>query len=97
MTFKGRSDGLVVESDRKKYTTFTLSFSRHFSPKRQGNCIYTSGFYFFRRQCVAPIALMDKPPLLYTPVEGCGDKNRVHFSLLLGPPSLGFNTVAFVN
>ena len=40
MTFRGRSDGLVVESDRKKKS-------------------------FSRRQCVALIAFMDKPPLNY--------------------------------
>ena len=39
-TYRGRSDGLVVESDRKKNS-------------------------FSRRQCVALIALMDKPPLNY--------------------------------
>src|SRR4029434_3515365 len=31
----------------------------------QGYCVYTSGVFFFfsPRYCVAPIALMDKPPL----------------------------------
>src|SRR4029434_8067213 len=43
MTFRGRSDGLVVESDRKN----------------------KSG----RRQCVVPIALMDKPPLPASSVQ----------------------------
>ena len=40
MTFRGRSDGLVVESNRKENS-------------------------FSRRQCVAPFALMDKPPMNY--------------------------------
>ena len=40
MTFRGRSDGLVVESNRKENS-------------------------FSRRQCVAPIALKDKPPMNY--------------------------------
>src|SRR4029434_9703489 len=46
MTYRGRSDGLVVESDRKKIIKFKFTI-----------------FFFFSRQCVAPIALMDKPSL----------------------------------
>src|SRR4029434_8829565 len=48
MTYRGRSDGLVVESDRKKMITFKFTFFF---------------FSFSPRQCVAPIALIDKPPL----------------------------------
>src|SRR4029434_9329710 len=70
MTYRGRSDGLVVESDREKIITF--KFTCHLRDL-QRYCVNTSGvififfiFYFFSfspRQCVAPIALMDKPPL----------------------------------
>src|SRR4029434_3645373 len=71
MTYRGRSDGLVVESDREKIITF--KFTCHLR-ELQRYCVNTSGvififfiFYFFSfspRQCVAPIALMDKPPLI---------------------------------
>ena len=69
MTYRGRSDGLVVESDRKKIITF--KFTCHLRDL-QGYCVYTSGVFFLffsfsSRQCVAPIALMDKPPLLSIP------------------------------
>src|SRR4029434_9498067 len=64
MTYRGRSDGLMVESDRKKMITF--KFTCHLRDL-QGYCVYTSGGFFSPsfspRQCVAPIALMDKPPL----------------------------------
>src|SRR4029434_9023634 len=67
MTYRGRSDGLVVESDRKKIITF--NFTCHLRDL-QAYCVHTSGVFFFffffpfsPRQCVAPIALMDKPPL----------------------------------
>src|SRR4029434_5386544 len=67
MTYRGRSDGLVVESNRKKSITF--KYSRRHLRDLQGYCVYTSGvffclFFFPPRQCVAPIALMDKPALL---------------------------------
>src|SRR4029434_7850222 len=39
MTYRGRSDGLVVESDRKKITTF--KFTCHLRDL-QGYCVYTS-------------------------------------------------------
>src|SRR4029434_7882299 len=65
MTYRGRSDGLVVESDRKKIITKKCT-CRHLRDL-QGYCVYTSGvffsFFFSPRQCVAPIDLMDKPPL----------------------------------
>src|SRR4029434_5041473 len=65
MTYRGRSDGLVVESDRKKIITF--KFTCHLRDL-EGYFVYTSGGFFFSfsfspRQCVTPIALMDKPPL----------------------------------
>ena len=75
MTYRGRSDGLVVESDRKKIITF--KFTCHLRDL-QGYCVYTSGGFFFffffffsfsPRQCVAPIALMDEPPLLRCQLE----------------------------
>src|SRR4029434_1843543 len=59
MTYRGISDGLVVEN-------------RHLRDL-QGYCVYTSGvffccfFSFSPRKCVAPIALIDKTPLLNTP------------------------------
>ena len=72
MTYRGRSDGLVVESDRKKIITF--KFTCHFTytykniafiHKELFLFIYFFSFFFsFPRQCVAPIALMDEPPLL---------------------------------
>src|SRR4029434_10965819 len=65
MTYRGRSDGLVVESDRKKIITF--KFTCCHLRDLQGYCVYTSGGFFFSfppRQCVAPISLMDKPPLI---------------------------------
>src|SRR4029434_3718587 len=65
MTNRGRSDSLVVESDRKKMITFKCT-CRHLRDL-QGYCVHTSGvflfFFFFSRQCVAPIAHMDEPPL----------------------------------
>src|SRR4029434_7494512 len=49
MTFKCRSDGLVVESAGKNIT-FTFTFSHladaFIQSDLQGNCIYTSGFFF---------------------------------------------------
>src|SRR4029434_4291135 len=39
MTYRGRSDGLVVESDRKKIITF--KFTCHLRDL-QGYCVYTS-------------------------------------------------------
>src|SRR4029434_633948 len=44
MTYRGRSDGLVVESDRKKNITF--NFTCHLRDL-QGYCVYTSGGFFF--------------------------------------------------
>src|SRR4029434_9363545 len=67
MTYRGRSDGLVVETDRKKCITFTFTCCH--LRDLQGYCVYTSGGFFFSfppRQCVAPIALMNKPPLIHT-------------------------------
>src|SRR4029434_7040883 len=67
MTYRGRSDGLVVESDRKAIITFKFT-CRHLRDL-QRYCVYTSGvffccfFSFSPRKCVAPIALMDDPPL----------------------------------
>src|SRR4029434_627306 len=61
MTYRDRSDGLVVEYDRKKNITFKCTCHLR---DLQGYCVDTSGGFFFPRQCVAPIALMDKPPLL---------------------------------
>src|SRR4029434_9244862 len=69
ITYRGRSDGLVVESDRKKIIAFKCTCHLR---NLQGYCVYTSvpvGFYLFiyrseERQCVAPIALMDEPPLV---------------------------------
>src|SRR4029434_9278621 len=55
MTYRGRSDGLVVQSDRKSSFTRLTRILR----------LYIRSFFFFSpRQCVAPIALMDKPPLV---------------------------------
>jgi len=70
MTYKSRSDGLVLESDRKKSITFKCRHLRDL----QGYCVYTSWVFFFfsssfpisPRKCVAPIAHMDKPPLRRT-------------------------------
>src|SRR4029434_2695404 len=44
MTYKGRSHGLVVESDRKKCITF--KFTCHLR-NLQGYCVNTSGVFFF--------------------------------------------------
>src|SRR4029434_2846647 len=63
-----RSSGRIRQ---KKYITFTFSHlaDGFIQSDFQGNCIYTSGVFIFlffsfsRRQCFAPIALMDKPPL----------------------------------
>src|SRR4029434_3559585 len=44
MTYRGRSDGLVVESDRKKIITFKLTCHLR---DLQGYCVYTSGVFFF--------------------------------------------------
>src|SRR4029434_9825798 len=56
MTYRGRSDGLVVESDRKKIITIiTFKFTcRHLRD--------LSGVF-------APITLMDKPPLAFTVLD----------------------------
>src|SRR4029434_8503347 len=64
MTYRGRSDGLVVESDRKKIITF--KFTCHLRDKDIAFIHQEVSFFLFfsPRQCVAPIALMDKPPLL---------------------------------
>src|SRR4029434_9116473 len=59
MTYRGRSDGLVVESDRKKYLLLSS-----------------------RWQCVAPIALMDEPPL---PTTMCGHKSPLSRALSWSP------------
>src|SRR4029434_6869148 len=65
MTYRGRSDGLVVESDRKKNITKKCT-CRHLRDL-QGYCVYTSGVFFSffgsPSQCVSQIDLMDKPPL----------------------------------
>src|SRR4029434_10936258 len=46
MTYRGGSDGLVVESDRKLIITFKFT-CRHLRDL-QGYCVYTSrGFFFF--------------------------------------------------
>src|SRR4029434_7405339 len=69
MTYRDRSDGLVVESDRKKilhlnirviYATYKdIAFIHN-----EFFFIYLFFFFSFSpRQCVAPIALMDEPPL----------------------------------
>src|SRR4029434_196285 len=42
MTYRGRSDGLVVESDRKKCITFKCHLR-----DLQGYCVHTSGGFFF--------------------------------------------------
>src|SRR4029434_4875185 len=44
MTYRGRSDGLVVESDRKKSITFKCTCHLR---DLQGYCGYTSGGFFF--------------------------------------------------
>src|SRR4029434_7068923 len=44
MTYRDRSDGLVVESDRKKSITF--KFTCHLRDL-QGYCVYKSGVFFF--------------------------------------------------
>src|SRR4029434_2489400 len=44
MTYRGRSDGLVVESDRKKIITF--KYTCHLR-ELQKYCVYTSGVFFF--------------------------------------------------
>src|SRR4029434_1246104 len=44
MTYRGRSDGLVVESDRKKIITFKFT-CRHLRDL-QGYCVHTSGVFF---------------------------------------------------
>src|SRR4029434_1663672 len=43
MTYRGRSDGLVVESDRKQIITFKCT-CRHLRDL-QGYCVYKSGGY----------------------------------------------------
>src|SRR4029434_9206387 len=50
MTYRGRSDCLVVESDRKIIITFKFTCNLR---DLQGYCVYTSGvfFFFFFRQC----------------------------------------------
>src|SRR4029434_7883999 len=80
MTYRGRSDGLVVESDRKSSFTRLTRILRLY---------IRSLFFFFPRQCVAPIALMDKPPLMH-----CLNKNNLYpfysfkptFPVFLKPP-----------
>ena len=44
MTYRGRSDGLVVESDRKKIITFKFT-CRHLRDL-QGYCVYTLYLFF---------------------------------------------------
>src|SRR4029434_3810300 len=58
MTYRGRSDGLVVESDRKIFITF--KFTRILRLYIRIFFIY----FFYSRQCCAPIALIDKSPLI---------------------------------
>src|SRR4029434_4853513 len=43
MTYRGRSDGLVVESDRKKIITFKCACHLR---DLQGYCVYTSRGFF---------------------------------------------------
>src|SRR4029434_7852968 len=43
MTYRGRSDGLVVESDRKKIITF--KFTCHLRDL-EGYCVHTQGVFF---------------------------------------------------
>src|SRR4029434_6520154 len=65
MTYRGRSDGLVVESDRKKILHLNLHVI--YATYKDIVFIHQEVFFFFffsPRQCVPPIALMDKPPLL---------------------------------
>src|SRR4029434_10859278 len=62
MTYRGRSYSLVVESDRKKMITFKFT-CRHLRDL-QGYCVIHQDIFFSPRQCVAPIALMDEPPLV---------------------------------
>src|SRR4029434_10181592 len=59
MTYRGRPDGLVVESDRKSSFTRLTRILRLYI-----RSFFYFYFIFFPRQCVAPIALMDKPPLV---------------------------------
>ena len=58
--------GLIGRIRQKNIFTFKCT-CRHLRDL-QGYCAYTSGagflFSFSPRQCVAPIALMDKPPLV---------------------------------
>ena len=66
MTYRDRSDGLVVESDRKKI--LHLNVRVIYATYKDIAFIHKEVFFssFSPRQCVAPIALMDKPPLLFT-------------------------------
>src|SRR4029434_3268084 len=67
MTYRGRSNSLVVESDRKKIITF--KFTSTFTRLTRILRLYIRSFFLFLfppRQCVAPIALMDRPPLIAT-------------------------------
>ena len=64
MTYRDRSDGLVVESDRKKI--LHLNVRVIYATYKDIAFIHKEVFFFFSfspRQCVAPIALMDEPPL----------------------------------
>src|SRR4029434_811807 len=63
MTYRDRSDGLVVESDRKKILHLNV---RVIHATYKDIAFIHKEFFFFSfspRQCVAPIALMDEPPL----------------------------------
>src|SRR4029434_6173096 len=64
MTYRDRSDGLVVESDSKKILHLNLRVI--YATYKDIAFIHKEFFFFFSfspRQCVAPIALMDEPPL----------------------------------
>src|SRR4029434_5399540 len=58
MTYRGRSDGLVVESDRKLLHLNVVIYATY-----KDIAFIHQEVFFFPRQCVAPIALTDKPPL----------------------------------
>src|SRR4029434_4781009 len=72
MTYRGRSDGLVVEFGRKKMITFKCTCHLR---DLQGYRVYQEFFFFFSpRQCVAPIALWtSRPWCCFRQVGSCND------------------------
>src|SRR4029434_10561972 len=87
MTYRGRSDGLVVESDRKKIITFkfTSSFTRLARILR----LYIRSFFFFFLGSASPQSpLLTSPPCVSVSVSVCLALHCLPFFMHLSFPLL---------